>query len=180
MLLKVFFLIVMFSLAEISQALAELAVTPSGNIFYTDDVALFSATRRSGLDRDPCQPVLDVTRTGLGSDMVSERGLLLTNAITTGLGRTAFSMKPQGFIFAQNPEWNQASVAVGLDAELMPHLELELDFHYERNNWSSGIRGDERNAEYENIFQGTGRLLCQLTGQTALAIYVRSESSGKY
>jgi len=305
MLLRVWILIPTFLLSGLSQALAEWSVTASGNTFYTDDVALFSATRRSGLDGDPSQPVFDVTRTGLGSDMVFEPGFLISNAITTGLGRTVFSIKPQGFIFAVNPEWSQASVAlealhsftpntalrlryftapdqllgngevsrrepevfadervtshvgyirleqrlsdnwelrfqgrvgkrlyndafvrrnttfwtigphifwrarehlrlfagyhferglasgrqdfeaeednsyvhhfvaVGLDAELMPHLELELDFHYERNNWSSGIRGDERNGEHENIFQGTGRLLYQLTDQTALAAYVQ-------
>ena len=305
MLLRVLFLLGISSLAGISQALAEWSVTASGTIFYTDDVALFSATRRSGLDGDPSQPVLDVTRTGRGSDMVFEPGLLIANEITTGLGRTAFSIKPQGFVFAVNPEWSQASVAAealhsfnpntalrlryfvapdqllgnsevrrdepelfanervtshvgyirleqrlsdnwevrlqgrvgkrlyndsfarrnttfwtigphvywraaehvrlfagyhyergmasgrhefnaeedasyvhhffaaGLDAELMPHLELELDFHYERNNWTSGIPEDERNGEHENIFQGSGRLLYQLTDHTALTLYVQ-------
>lgn len=308
--LRALFLIGMFSLAETTQALAEWSVSGSGTIFYTDDVALFSATRRSGLDGDPSQPVLDVTRTGLGSDMVFEPGFLVSKSITTGLGRTVFSIKPQGFIFAVNPEWNQASVAIealhafnpntairlryfgapdqllgtsevsraepevearervtshvgyirleqrlsehweirlqgrvgkrlyndafarrnttfwtigphlywhasehlrlfagyqyergmgsgrhaiepeednsyvhhffaaGLDAELMPHLELELDFHYERNNWTSGLPDDERNGQHENIYQGTGRLLYQLTDQTALTLSVQRANRG--
>ena len=305
MLLRVLILIGLCFVAGISEAFAEWSVTANGNIFYTDDVALFSATRRSGIDGDPSQPVLDVTRTGLGSDMVFEPGFLISNSITTGLGRTVFSIKPQGFIFAVNPEWSQASVAVealhsftpntairlryftapdqllgnsevsraepevfanervtshigymrleqrlsdnwelrfqgrfgkrvyndtfarrnttfwtigphlfwrptehlrlfagyhyerglangrheldaeedasyvhhfvavGLDAELMPHLELELDFHYERNNWTSGLLEDERNGEHENIFQGTGRLLYQVTDRTSLTLFVQ-------
>lgn len=308
--LRVLFLIGLFSVTDIPQALAEWSVSGSGTIFYTDDVALFSATRRSSIDGDPSQPVLDVTRTGLGSDMVFEPGFLVSKSITTGLGRTVFSIKPQGFIFAVNPEWSQASVAIealhafnpntavrlryfaapdqllgngeshphdeesftnervtshvgyirleqrlsdhwelrfqgrvgkrlyndafarrnttfwtvgphifwrvkehlrlfagyhyerglasgrhdfepeednsyvhhffaaGLDAELMPHLELELDFHYERNNWTSGLPDDERNGQHENIYQGTARLLYQLTDQTALTLTVQRANRG--
>lgn len=303
--LKVLFLIGMLIPAALSPAQAEWSITADGNLYYTDDVALFSATRRSNIDGDPSQPVLDVSRTGFGSDMVFEPGFLISNAITTGLGRTAFSIKPQGFIFAVNPEWSQASVAaealhsftpntalrlryytapdqllgnsevshqepevfanesvtshvgyirleqrlsdhwelrfqgrigkrlysepftrrnttfwtigphlfwrvtehlklfaayhyerglasgrlehepledlsyvhhfvaLGLDAELMHHLELELDFHYERNNWTSGIVEDERNGGHENIFQGNGRLLYKLTDSTALTLSVQ-------
>ncbi len=292
-------------LGTASPILAAWSVTADGNLYYTDDVALFSATRRSNIDGDPSQPVLDVSRTGRGSDMVFEPGLLISNAITTGLGRTAFSIKPQGFVYAVSPEWSQASVAVealhsftpntalrlryfsapdqllgnsevsraepetfanervtshvgyirleqrlsenwelrfqgrvgkrlyneafarrnttfwtigphifwratehlklfagyhyerglasgrhefeaeednsyvhhfvalGLDAELMPHLELELDFHYERNNWTSGLHEDERNGEHENIFQGNGRLRYQLTDRTAVTLSVQ-------
>ena len=310
MLLRVLFLIGVFSSAELSQAFAEWSVSANGTIFYTDDVALFSATRRSGLDGDPSQPVLDVTRTGLGSDMIFEPGFLVSKSITTELGRTVFSIKPQGFIFAVNPEWSQASIAAevlhsftpntalrlryftapdqllgnsevrrtepevfanervtshvgyirleqrlsdnwelrvqgrvgkrlyndafarrnttfwtigphlfwrvkehlrlfagyhyerglasgrhdfepeednsyvhhffaaGLDAELLPHLELELDFHYERNNWTSGIVDDERNGQHENIYQGTGRLLYQLTDQTAFTLTVQRANRG--
>ncbi len=305
MVVRVCVVLAIFSLTGLSQALADWSVAASGNLFYTDDVALFSATRRSGLDSDPSQPVLDSTRTGLGSDMVFEPGLLISNAVTTGLGRTAFSIKPQGFIFAVNPEWSQASVAVealhafnpstalrlryfaapdqllgrsevshtepdllarervtshvgyirleqrlsenweirlqgrvgkrlynesfarrnttfwtigphvywrvrehvrifagyhyerglasgrhefeaeedasyvhhffaaGFDAEIMPHVELEMDFHYERNNWTSGLLHDERNGEHENIFQGTGRLLYHLTDHMDLTLYVQ-------
>lgn len=305
MLLRVVILFGMSILSLIAPAQAEWSVIADGNLYYTDDVALFSATRRSNIDGDPSQPVLDVSRTGVGSDMVFEPGFLISNAITTGLGRTAFSIKPQGFIYAVNPEWSQASVAaealhsftpntalrlryytapdqllgntekrvgetetfvdervtshigyirleqrlsdhwevrfqgrigkrlyndpfalrnttfwtigphifwrathhlklfaayhyerglatgrnepeaeedlsyvqhffaVGLDAELMPHLELELDFHYERNNWTSGIPLDERFGGHENIFQGNGRLLYKLTDNTAVTLSVQ-------
>ena len=309
MLLRVLLLIGISVMADISPALAEWSATADGYWYYTDDVALFSATRRSNIDGDPSQPVLDVSRTGSGSDMVFEPGFLISNAITTGLGRTVFSVKPQGFVYAVNPEWSQASVAaealhsftpntalrlryftapdqllgntekhggeheaetetfanmrvtshigyirleqrlsdhwevrfqgrvgkrlyndafhqrnttfwtigphifwratdhvklffayhyerglnggrleseaeedfsythhffaVGCDVELMPRLELELDFHYERNNFTSGIPEDEHNGGHENIFLGNGRLLYKLTDQTALTLSVQ-------
>ncbi|MDR4465544.1 MAG: hypothetical protein MRJ66_14860, partial [Nitrospira sp.] len=128
MLRRVWFLLAIFSLGGLSEALAEWSVTASGNVFYTDDVALFSATRRSGLDGDPSQPVLDVTRTGLGSDMVFEPGFLIANSITTGLGRTDFSIKPQGFIFAVNPEWSQASVALEVLHSFTPNTALRVRY----------------------------------------------------
>lgn len=305
MLLRVLFLIGMSILAMIPPAQAEWSAIADGHLYYTDDVALFSATRRSGIDGDPTEPVLDVSRTGFGSDMVTEPGFLVSNAITSGLGRTAFSVKPQGFIYAINPEFSEASVAaealhsftpntalrlryytspdqllgnterlvdetevfsnmrvtshigyirleqrlsdrweirlqgrvgkrlynevfhgrnttfwtigphifwratehmklfvayhyergmnsgrleveaeedfsylhhffaVGLDAELMPRLELEMDFHYERNNFTSGIAEDEHNGGHENIFLGSGRLLYKLTDSTALTLSVQ-------
>ena len=107
MLLRVLLLIGISTLARIPPALVEWSVTADGYLYYTDDVALFSATRRSNIDGDPTQPVLDVSRTGFDSDMVFEPRALISNAITTGLGRTAFSIKPQGFVYAVNPEWSK-------------------------------------------------------------------------
>lgn len=46
--------------------------------------------------------------------------------------------------------------ALGFDAELMPHLVLEVVFHYERTNFTTGILEDERNGGHENIFLETG------------------------
>ena len=41
-----------------------------------------------------------------------------------------------------------------LDIELMERLTLRTAFHYERNNWSAGIVGDERQGAHENVYQG--------------------------
>jgi hypothetical protein len=45
-------------------------------------------------------------------------------------------------------------VAVGLEGELSERLSVETGFHYERNNWTSGIPGDERNGGHETVVQG--------------------------
>ncbi len=129
MLLRVLFWMGISILAMILPAQAEWSVTADGNLYYTDDVALFSATRRSNIDGDPSQPVLDVSRTGFGADMVFEAGFLISNAITTGLGRTAFSIKPQGFIYAVNPEWSQVSVAAEALHSFTPSTALRLRYY---------------------------------------------------
>ena len=49
-----------------SSAFAELKVEGTGILFYTDDVGLFSATRRLSRDGDPTQPAID-TRLTQGS-----------------------------------------------------------------------------------------------------------------
>ena len=274
-------------------------------MFYTDDTALFSATRHSSLDGDPSQPVLDISRTGVGSDMVFEPTIRVMKYIPSSYGKTEFVFRARGFMYAVNPEFSQANLhleavhaftaatavrlryftvpnqllglteerrsgtdqlqdervtshlgsirldqrlsehwevqlfgragsrhynepfeqrntllwtvgphlvwhmthhtrmvfgyhyerglaqgrhhpefrddisyvhhfaAVSLETQLMEHLELELDFHYERNNFTSGLLDDERNGGHENIFQGNGRLFYQVTDRTTLMLTVQ-------
>lgn len=282
---------------------AEWSATGGGSLFYTDDTALFSATRHSSLDGDPSQPVLDVSRTGVGSDMVFEPTIRVMKYLPSSYGQTAFIFRARGFIYAVNPEFSQANLhveavhafnpkttihmryfttpgqllgqtevhetdllqdmrvtsnlgairldhrlsehfevqlygragirrynepfhqrntllwtvgphliwhmthhtrmvfgyhyerglsegrhevelhddasyvhhfaAVSFETRLMEHLDLELDFHYERNNFTSGIPEDERNGGHENIYQGNGRLFYQLTDKTTLMLTVQ-------
>lgn len=280
------------------------SATGGGSLFYTDDVALFSATRRSSLDGDPSQPVLDVSRTGIGKDMVFEPYGRLSRLIPSSFGETELSVRVRGFIYSTNPEFSQGSLyleaihgftprtvlrlryftapdqllgltelhgtednlqdmrvtshlgtvrldhrlsehweiqllgragirnfndpfvqrdtllwrfgphlvyhlnhharmilgyhyerglaegrheadlhddasyvhhfaSIGAEFDLMEHLELELDFHYERNNFTAGNPEDERFNGHENIFLGSGRLSYQLTDHTALTLMVQ-------
>jgi len=41
-----------------------------------------------------------------------------------------------------------------LEYEIMEHFGLEMAVHYEFNGWTTGISGDERKGEHENIIQG--------------------------
>ena len=292
-------------LASGSPVWAEWSATAGGSLFYTDDTALFSATRHSSLDGDPSQPVLDVSRTGVGSDMVFEPTLRVMKYIPSSYGQTEFVLRLRGFVYAINPEFSQANIhveavhafthrtavrlryftvpdqllglteerrshteqlqdervtshlgsirldqrlsehwevqlfgragvrrynepfqqrdtllwtvgphlvwhmthhtrmvfgyhyerglaegrhqiefkddisyvhhfaAVSVETRLMEHLDLEMDFHYERNNFTSGIPEDERNGGHENIYQGNGRLFYQLTDQITLMLTVQ-------
>lgn len=296
--------IVLMSLPSV--ALAEWSATAGGSLFYTDDTALFSATRHSSLDGDPSQPVADISQTGIGSDMVFEPTLRVMKYIPSSYGKTALIFRARGFMYSVNPEFSQANVhleavhaftpetairlryfttpnqllgqhheaflngrnelqdervtshlgavrldhrfsehfevqlygragirrfnepfvhrdrllwtvgphlvwhmthharmilgyhyerglaegrqrvdiaddhsyvhhfaALGLELDLMEHLELELDFHYERNNFTSGLPDDERNGGHDNIYQGNGRLFYQLTDRTTLMLTVQ-------
>jgi hypothetical protein len=44
--------------------------------------------------------------------------------------------------------------SVDLEVELCERLSFSTAFHYERNNWTSQLVGDERNGAYENVYQG--------------------------
>ena len=85
----------MLMLSTASPAMAEWSATAGGVLFYTDDVALFSATNRSGLDGDPSQPVLDTSSTGIGKDMVFEPEFRVGTVVPSSLGQTTFSVKAQ-------------------------------------------------------------------------------------
>ena len=64
--------------------------------------------------------------------------------------------------------------SIAFEADLMEHLELELDFHYERNNFTTGISEDHHHFHGgENIFLGSGRLLYQVTDNTAVTFTIQ-------
>jgi hypothetical protein len=273
--------------AVASPALAETMIEGRGSLFYTDDVGIFSATRRLTRDGDPTQPALDTNLTNKGSDVVFEPDAKLSTAFDNRFGKTELNVRGQGFIYADNPRFNHGTmrveaiqafasatrvrlryyyapnlflgenedrqpgaeglvdetvtshiwsarveqrltqtvevrlmtrygirryndafaqrdvdfwtigphlewrvskrltlglsyhyerglaegrnqpqlrddvsyinhyVSVDLDAELMERLSLSVAFHYERNNWTSGILGDERRGAHETSFRGT-------------------------
>lgn len=51
---------------------AEWELEVESNVFYTDDVALFSAARRLSRHQDPTQPVLDSALADQGDDVIYE------------------------------------------------------------------------------------------------------------
>ena len=54
-------------------------------------------------------------------------------------------------------------VSADLDVELTEQLSLSMAFHYERNNWTSEMLGDERSGAHEDIVQGEDVLVRRLT-----------------
>ena len=95
--------------ATASDAAADWSVNAVGNLHYTDDVALFSATRRLNLHGDPTQPVLDSVLTGKGSDMVFEPDLNVAKSFASQWGRTEVSVRGQAFVYTINPRFNHGS-----------------------------------------------------------------------
>jgi hypothetical protein len=49
--------------------------------------------------------------------------------------------------------------SVEVRANLTKKVSLEMGLHYERNNWTSGLVGDERRGGHEDIFQGEALLV---------------------
>lgn len=136
-----------FALAD--PAGAQWSLDTEANLFYTDDVSLFSASRRLALMEDPTQPVVDVT--GQGSDMVVEPQAELKRTFSSAFGRTELSVKAQGFIFATNPLYNHGTFRFEIEQDLTRSLMLRVNYYFApdlflaRNTQrSTGIKADER------------------------------------
>jgi hypothetical protein len=95
-------------MASISvNAQAEWSTEVNNSVYYTDDVALFSVTRRLSLKDDPTQPIVD--RPGQGGGFVYEPGATLEWQGENRLGKLLMAMDASGYIFA-----NQSAFSHGL------------------------------------------------------------------
>ena len=88
----------LFTWLTTAEALAETTIEGRALLFYTDDVGIFSATRRLTRDEDPTQPAIDTRLTDKGSDVVFEPDAILRKSFDTRLGTTSLSVRGQGFI----------------------------------------------------------------------------------
>ena len=89
-----------------------------GVLFYTDDVGLFSATRRLSRDGDPTQPAIDSKLTDQGSDVVFEPLMSVTRSLTNSLGRLDLNVQGQGFVFTENPQFNHGTLRLQATQDL--------------------------------------------------------------
>jgi len=101
-----------------------------GILFYTDDVGLFSATRRLSRDGDPTQPAIDSKLTDKGSDIVFEPLLAVTRSLTNNLGRLDLNVQGQGFIFTDNPQFNHGTLRLQATQALSSATRVQARFSY--------------------------------------------------
>jgi hypothetical protein len=106
-----------------------------GTVFYTDDVGLFSATRRLSRDGDPTQPAIDSKLTDQGSDMVFEPLLSVTRSLTNSLGRLDLNVQGQGFVFTENPAFNHGTLRVQATQDLSSATRVQARFYYAPNQF---------------------------------------------
>lgn len=111
-------------------AFAELKVEGQAILSYTDDVGVFSATRRLSRDGDPTQPALDSRLTNQGSDVVFEPQLDVAKSFINRFGTTTIDVRGQGFIFTDNTRFNQGSLRVQGVHELTPETRIRLRYYY--------------------------------------------------
>ena len=100
-------LVVLILMCIENPALADWAVKGEGNIFYTDDVSIFSASQRLSLQEDPTQPVIDIT--DQGDDVVFEPVISIGRSFQPSWGPVELVFKAQGFVFAKNSEFNHGT-----------------------------------------------------------------------
>ena len=111
------------------------ALEGRGTLFYTDDVGLFSATRRLSRDGDPTQPAIDSKLTDQGSDMVFEPLLTIARSLTNGLGRLDLNVQGQGFVFTENPEFNHGTLRLQATQALFSATRVQTRFNYAPNQF---------------------------------------------
>lgn len=120
---------VLLLLVAATAALAETTIEGGAFLFYTDDVALFSATRRFHLQGDPTQPVMDSSLIGKGSDMVFEPEVNVTKSVASRLGRTEFSFRGQAYIYAVDPGFNHGTFGLQMLHHIDPHTRVRLRYY---------------------------------------------------
>jgi hypothetical protein len=111
-------------------AIAEVTLQGRGILFYTDDVGIFSATRRLSRDGDPTQPALDSRLTDKGSDVVFEPDLTLSTSRVNRWGTLELSAKGQGFIYTDHARFNHGTLRLQATQAFSPETTLRMRFYY--------------------------------------------------
>lgn len=123
-------LLLIFMLGHPRPGFAEWSLSGRGSLFYTDDVSIFSATRRLTRDADPTQPALDARVTGQGSDGVFEPMLKLSKAFDSGLGTTTLDLRGDGFIFFDHSQYNNGTLFMQAQQAFRPGTRVLLRYYY--------------------------------------------------
>lgn len=107
--------------------------------YYTDDVALFSATRRLSLKEDPTQPNID--KTGQGSDFVYEPSLEAEWKSENSLGEMSFATDIGGYVFTEHSHFThglfdfEAAQAFETGTKLSLHYNFVPDLFLGKNTF---------------------------------------------
>jgi hypothetical protein len=109
---------------------AEWQVNARGIAFWTDDIGIFSATRRLSRDGDPTQPALDTQLTDKGSSIVFEPQLNVSTLRANRLGTLELSARGQGFIFTEDSRFNQGMLRVQAVQAFSPETRLRMRYDY--------------------------------------------------
>jgi hypothetical protein len=120
-----------------------------GILFYTDDVGLFSATRRLSRDGDPTQPAIDSKLTNQGSDMVFEPMADITRSLRNDLGRLDLNVQGQGFVFTENPQFDHGTLRLQATQSLTSSTRVQARFYYAPNQFLGD--NDERQSGQQQL-----------------------------
>jgi hypothetical protein len=109
-------------------AQAEWSTEVNNSAYYTDDVALFSVTRRLSLKDDPTQPTID--RPGQGGDVVYEPGATLEWQGENRLGKLLMAMDASGYIFANQSSFSHGLYEFRLAQTFTTGAKISLHYNY--------------------------------------------------
>lgn len=109
---------------------AEWSVQGESYLFYTDDAALFSSTRRLARNQDPTQPIIDRDLAEQGKDVVYEPVAQVTKSFGHPGIQTEIGIRGQGFLFADNGRFNHGTLGVQLSQELSPATTVRVRYFF--------------------------------------------------
>ena len=104
--------------------------TGRGSLYYTDDVAIFSATRRLSLNADPTQPALDDRLMGQGADGVFETALKLSRQFVSDYGTTRLDATGDGFIFMTKTQFTHGTLRLQARHEFTEETALNFTYYF--------------------------------------------------
>jgi len=98
------------------------------NVYYTDDVALFSVTRRLSLQDDPTQPVVD--RPQQGGDFVYEPRAELEWSGNNSLGEINLSLEAGGYVFVDQSAFTHGLYEFQLSQTFSTDTKVSLHYNF--------------------------------------------------
>mgnify|MGYP006415699883 CR=1 FL=1 len=96
--------------------------------YYTDDVGLFSVTRRLSLEEDPTQPIVD--EPNQGSDAVYEPNVYINWDIENTLGEFQVSLDGGGYIFQNHSDYTHGFMQFSIAQEFVSNTTIKLLYDY--------------------------------------------------
>jgi len=99
--------------------------------YYTDDVGLFSVTRRLSLEEDPTQPIVDEPNQGSG--FVYEPRTNISWDTENHLGEFRVSLDAGGYIFQSHSDYSHAFYQFSVDQELTETTKIKLFYDFMPN-----------------------------------------------
>lgn len=110
---------------------AEWSGTLGAGSYFTDDVGLFSVTRRLSLKEDPTQPVVD--RPNQGSDFVFEPQAEWGWEGANILGKISFLLEAGGYVFADHSEYSHGLYEAQVSQVLATDTKVSLLYNFVPN-----------------------------------------------
>lgn len=109
-------------------AYAEWELETQINSYYTDNVGLFSVTRRLSLEEDPTQPMIDEPEQS--SDFVYEPRAGITWKGENGLGDFAVGLNAGAYIFQDRHDYTHGFYELNLTQALTPDTEIKFFYDF--------------------------------------------------
>jgi hypothetical protein len=113
-----------------SPSCAEWSARGESNVYYTDDAAVFSSTRRLARNQEPTQPVIDGKMANQGDDVVFEPVAQLAKSFSLMGRHTQLVVRGQGFMFADNTRFNHGTIGVQATHNLTSSTRLILRYFF--------------------------------------------------